>query len=341
MFSASRNTIILVALSTLLLQSLAPAPRPIVIKMATLAPVGSPWHDILEDITREWEQISEGRIKVNIYPGGVAGDERDVVTKMRLNHLHAAAMTATGVSDIDKGIWGLSIPMVVQEYNQLDWLRKQVEDELVRRIGLAGFVVLTWVDIGWVYWFGREPIYVPEDLKGMRIFTWSGGPNVERLWKSGGFQSVSIAATDILPALQTGLIDCFGTTPLTAATFQLFGIAKYMNPIKWSNLTGAIVITNYMWERIPADLKPKLLAALPRYQDRIKNEIRHLDDEAIRVMQEYGLEVLGVGPEQERAWREWIEPHLPGLRGLLTDEVMFDWIMELRESMPPPIPPEH
>lgn len=340
MFSSSRNIGILLALATLLPLSLALAPRPITIKLATLAPVGSPWYDVLEEMTREWEQISDGRIKVKIYPGGVVGDERDMITKMRLNHLHAAAMTATGISEIDNGIWGFSIPMVVQEYNQLDWLRAQIEDELARRLEEAGFVVLTWVDVGWAYWFGRDPIYTPQDLKKQRIFTWSGGPNIEGLWKSGGFHSVSVAATDILPAFQTGLIDAVGTTPLIAATFQLFGIAKYMNPIKWTVMTGGVLITKQMWELIPTDLQPKILAATHKHQDRIKNEVRHMDDEVIRVMKEYGLEVLDVTPEHEQAWRDWIEPHLPKLRGLLTDEAMFDWIMDLRKNMPPPIPPE-
>jgi len=316
------------------------APQPIIIKLATLAPVGSPWYDVLQEMTREWEQISDGRIKVKMYPGGVAGDERDLITKMRLNHLNAAAMTATGISEIDKGIWGLSMPMVVQEYNQLDWLRAQIEDELARRLEEAGFVVLTWVDVGWAYWFGRDPIYIPQDLKKQRIFSWSGGPNVEGLWTSGGFHSVSVAATDILPAFQTGLVDAVGTTPLIAATFQLFGIAKYMNPLKWSIMTGGVLITKQTWELIPADLQPKLLAATHKHQDRLKNEIRHMDDEVIRVMKEYGLVVLDVTPEHEQAWRDWIEPHLPKLRGLLTDEAMFDWIMDLRKNMPPPIPPE-
>ncbi len=340
MFSSSRNTGILLALATLLPLSLAPAPRPIIIKLATLAPIGSPWYDILLDIVQEWQEVTDNRVQVKVYPGGVAGDERDLITKMRLDHIQAAAMTATGISEIDKGIFGLSLPLMLQDYHQLDWLRAQISDELTRRLDVAGFVVLAWVDVGWAYWFGREPIYTPQDLKKQRIFTWSGGPNVEGLWKSGGFHSISIAATDILPALQTGLIDAFGTTPLTAATFQWFGIAKYMNPIKWSVMTGGIVITKRAWERIPAELRPKLRAVIQRHYDRINNEIRYLDDEAIRVMKEYGLEVLDVTPEQEQAWRDWIEPNLPKLRGLLTDEAMFDWIMDLRKNMPPPITPE-
>jgi len=317
--------------------SLAPPPKPVIIKLATLAPVGSPWYEVLQDVVQEWQEITDNQVQVKLYPGGIAGDERDLITKMRLDHIQAAAMTATGISDIDKGIFGLSLPLMLQDYNQLDWLRAQISDELTRRLDETGFVVLAWVDVGWVYWFSLQPIYTPEDLQKQRIFTWSSGPNVEGLWKSGGFHSVSIAATDVLPALQTGLIEALGTTPLVAATSQWFGVAKYMNPVKWSVMTGGIIITKQAWERIPAELHPKLRAAIQRHQDRIKNEIRYMDDEAIRVMKEHGLQVVNLSPEDRASWRNWLEPHLPKLRGLLTDTTMFDWVMQLREELPLPL----
>ena len=323
--------------------SLAPAQKkPIVIKLATLAPLGSPWYDVLLDVVQEWEKITNGQVKVKIYPGGVAGDERDLIVKLRLDHLQAAAMTATGISEIDKGIWALSLPLMLEEYNQLDWLRDQIDEELTRRIEAGGFIILAWVDVGWVYWFSREPVRLPADLQKQRIFTWSTGPNVEGLWKSSGFHSVSIAATDVLPALQTGLIDALGTSPLTAATFQWFGLAKNMNPIKWSIMTGAILITKKAWERIPAELRPAMREVARKHQERIQNEIRHLDDEAIRVMQEHGLQVVSITEDDRRQWREWVGRHEHKLRGLLTDTTMFDWVMQLRKELPPPVatPPQ-
>ena len=336
-FTVRKYVLILLLLTAGLSLSLAPAPKPIVIKLATLAPIGSPWHDVLLDLIQDWEKISNNRIKVKVYPGGVAGDERDLIVKMRLDHLQAAAMSATGISEIDKGIWALSLPLMLKDYNQLDWLRDQIDEELTRRIEAGGFIVLAWIDVGWVYWFSREPVRTPADLKKQRIFTWSGGPNVEGLWRSGGFHSVSIAATDVLPALQTGLIDALGTSPLTAATFQWFALAKNMNPVKWSVMTGALIITKTAWERIPAELRPKLLAAAHRHQERMQNEIRHLDDKAIRVMQEHGLQVVSITEDERRQWREWMDLHEYKLRGLLTDTTMFDRVMQLRKEMPPPV----
>ena len=335
----SRKSILPLLFIALISFLAAAPPKPVVIKLATLAPVGSPWYDLLMDVAHEWEEISDGKVMVKMYPGGVAGDEGDLVVKMRLNHINAAAITAAGLSEINNGVWAFSMPLMIQEFNQLDWLRAQIQDELSRRMDEAGFKVLAWADVGWAYWFSKEPIYTPEDLKQRRIFTWSDGPNVEGIWKSGGFHSVSLSAPDILPGLQTGLIDAMSTSPMTAATFQWFAIAKYMTPVRWGAMTGAILITNQAWNQIPEDIRPKLVEAAKKQEKRMMEDIRYLGDEAIRVMKTYGLEVLEITPEQYQQWLEWIEPSLPFLRGVLVDEEMFDWVMELRKEMPPPQPP--
>jgi len=147
MYTSSRNYFIfLVVVAALLILSLAPQPKPVIIKLATLAPVGSPWYDVLLDVVQEWQEITDNQVQVKLYPGGIAGDERDLITKMRLNHIQAAAMTATGISEIDKGIFGLSLPLMLQDFNQLDWLRDQIDEELTRRLDETGFVILAWVD---------------------------------------------------------------------------------------------------------------------------------------------------------------------------------------------------
>jgi TRAP-type C4-dicarboxylate transport system substrate-binding protein len=104
-------------------------------------------------------------------------------------------------------------------------------------------------------------------------------------------------------------------------------------------MTGGIIVTKHTWNQIPEEIRPKLLEAAKRQEKRMMEDIRYMGDEAIEVMKTYGLEVLEITPEQYQIWQDWIQPTLPLLRGLLIDEEMFDWVMELREQMPPPIPP--
>jgi len=161
------------------------------IKLASLAPEGSPWHQVLQEIAQDWREESGGRVRLQIYAGGVLGDEGDVVRKLRLDQIQAAALTAEGFSYIDRGIYGLSLPLLVDNYAELDWIRAQVGPELRRRYEEQGFIVLAWIDVGWVYWFTRQPVRAPDDLRQLRLFTWAGDPHSPRLYRTAGFQAVS------------------------------------------------------------------------------------------------------------------------------------------------------
>ena len=309
--------------------------KPIIIKLATLAPIGSPWHQMLLDINEAWREVSSGQLRLRIYPGGVAGDDGDVVVKMRLGQLQAAGLAAQGLGIIDMGIYGLTLPMIFQTQAEVEWMRAQVGNELRRRIDAAGFVLIGWFDVGWIYWFGREPIRVPADLQTMRIFTWSGGPDMESIWAGMGVQSVSLAATDVLAGLQMGLIDAVAISPLIAASHQFFGIIPNMTNIRWSNMPGALVMTKKAWATVPDEIKPQLMEAVERVSLEAKERLRKMDEEAIAVMLSYGLNIVDLTPDEIQSWYDLIEPNLHLLRGVLVDTVMYDIIMDLHKKMPP------
>ncbi len=304
--------------------------KPVVIKMASLAPIGSPWHEVFEEIAQDWREISDGRVRMQIYAGGVVGDESDMVRKMRIGQLHAAALTAEGLSYIDKGIYALSIPMLISNYQELDWIRSQLEPELMARYKAQGFKVMAWADVGWVYWFTRDPVRVPDDLRNQRIFTWAGDAHTPKLWKNAGFQPVSLSAVDVLPALQTGLIDAVDSTPLSVASFQWFGIANNMTNLPWAAMTGALIMTQQQWEKIPEELRPALEESVAKRTLRFKDEIRYLDDEAVEVMKANGLSVIDISAEEKRLWKDLVKQFEPSIRGTLVDSVMFDRAKELR-----------
>ncbi len=310
-------------------------PQEIVIKIGSLAPTGTAWHRVLEDLDTEWREITNDQVRVRIYPGGVLGDEADVVLKMRLGQIQGAGLTAKGLGDIDKGIWGLSLPMQVHTEEQLDWLHAQIEDELVRRYREAGFVVLTWTRLGWIHWFSTKPIRTPADLKQRRLFSWAGSPEMEALWKNEGYHVVSLSLLDVLAALETGMIDAIGQIPMSVAAYQWFGLVNYMSDVRWSSLAGAMVITVDAWERIPEEYHAPMLAASKRLGSELQHEIKQLENDAIKVMQEYGLEIVEITPEELDQWVEIVRPMRIMLRGTLVDSVMYDRVVELLEQMPP------
>lgn len=316
-----------------LLLALSPAAgQNVLIKMGTVAPDGSPWYQILQQIGQDWSKISGGKVTLRLYPGGVLGDEPDMVQKMRIGQLQAVALSGAGLARIDSSAACLQIPMLIQSYEELDYVRDKIAPRLERAIEQKGYLVLNWGDAGWVHFFTKARATKLDEIRKMKLFTSAGDPEALELYQSAGFRPVPLASTDMLPALQTGLIEAFDVPPLLALLNQWFGIANNMIDIKWAPLVGATVVSKQAWDRIPEALRPQMLEAARRAGVRLRSEIRKMGDDAVAVMQKKGLHVVPVDPATLADWRKQAEDAYPKLRGRLVPADLFDEVKRLRDE---------
>jgi len=299
-----------------------------VIKLATLAPEGTDWHGMLVEMGQRWKDATDGQVVLRIYPGGVVGDERDMIRKMRIGQIHAAAITSEGLSEINPAVSGFVMPLVFDSYEDVDWLRKKMGTELEDDLRNNGFELLLWADIGWAKWFTTGPIVYLDDLKGMKIFTWAGDYRTQTLWEKGGFHSVPLSSIDVLSGLQTGLINAIAATPLIALSQQWFGTANYMLDIKWGLLTAGIVIDNRVWNRISPEHRTQMKAIAIDIGLQHQANSRHQDNEAMQIMEEYGLTVHTPTPEELENWKTTIELWHPEIRGKYVSEEIFDSVIK-------------
>ena len=321
--------ILLVALS---LGYTFPAVSQTVVKMGTLAPEGSPWHQALQLMGEKWRKISGGQLKLVIYAGGVLGDEPDMVNKMRIGQIQAVALSGAGMSVIEPGVMALQIPMMFDSYQELDYVRDRVAPQLDKMIEARGYVVLNWGDAGWVHFFTSTPATRLSDLRKVKLFTWAGDNDTLELWKANGFRPVPLAATDILTGLQTGLIEAVPTTPLYALLNQSFGIARNMINVKWAPLVGATVVARKTWDALPGAQKADLRNAGSEAGVALREGIRKMGEEAIATMQKRRLQVVQVDAETLADWRKQAEGVYPKLRGSMISANLFDEVQRLRDE---------
>jgi TRAP-type transport system periplasmic protein len=308
------------------------AQAPVTVKMGTVAPDGSSWHQIFKEMGEKWRQAPGGGVTLRIYPGSVLGDEPDMVRKMRVGQIQAAALTAAGLAEIDDAVAALQIPMMFRSYDELDHVREKVRSALEKRLDAKGFVVLNWGDAGWVMFFTKEPVLHPDDLKQMKLFVWATDPHAVEIWKAGGFHPVPLASPDILPGLQTGLINAFDVPPLAALSNQWFALAPHLLDLKWAPLVGATVITKKAWEAIPAATRDVALKAAAEAGERLRGEIRDADAKAIEAMKKHGLTVHPASPQIEAEWEKAAESVYAKIRGTIVPADMFDEVRSLRDA---------
>ena len=281
----------------------ASAQPPPLVKVGTLVPEGSSLHVILKEMGEKWKQAPGGGAQLRFYAGGVLGDEPAMVQKMRVGAIQGGVFTVVGLAQIDPSVYCLTVPMMYRSYEELDYVWEKMKPALEKRFRQKGFEILNWADAGWVTFFSKEPVLLPDDLKRRKFFVWAGDNKAADLWKSAGYSPVPLASTDILPGLQTGLINTFSVTPLTALSFQWFALAPHMADLKWQPLPGATIVAAKVWGEIPAELRPLLEQAAAAAGGKLQARIDALNDQAVDAMRQRGLSITHVTPEMEERWQ--------------------------------------
>ena len=330
-----RPAALLAAVGAVLLIALAPAPagaQPILIKMATLVPDGTSWHLVLKNMAADWSKISGGRIKVNIYAGGTAGDDPDVVRKMNLGTLNAAVLTSVGLAEIDKTIFAFSIPLAFNDYDEVYYVIDKMRPRFEANLLSKGFVVLNWADGGWLNFFTQKPVMSPDDLRKLKLFQWAGDQPTLRIWQSAGFNPIALPSTELATGLQTGLVQAFAAPPQVAVITRYYENARNMTDLNWGLLMGATVIRKETWDRIPVDLQPALRESARMAGSQLQAEIRKSGQADVAAMRKQGLNVVPVDAKTRELWRTTAESTYPSIRGAIVPADAFDEAIRFRDE---------
>ena len=311
-------------MALLLLAACSASAGALTIKLGTLAPVGSPWEVGLRRIAAEWDKLSGGSVTLRIYAGGIAGDEPDMVRKMRIGTLNAAGITVSGLQGIFKGFKTLSYPLLVRNDGELSYVLDQMKPFFEQELEKRGFHAVMWSPGGWVYLFSRRPVVHPQDLKSQKLWVWSGDADEIQAYQRAGFQTVTLAVTDLMTSLQGGMVDALVTSPLLAASNQWFGVVSNMSTIRLGPLWGATVVTDKVWSEVPSDLRPKLMEAAQKVADSLAPDLAKADDQAIGIMKKYGLTINKVDTATEAEWADLLDKTFSGLVGTTYDKESFE-----------------
>ena len=303
------------------------------IRLATLAPKGSSYHQILMAMGEKWRQGPGGGASLTIFADGSMGGEADMVRRMRIGQLQAGMLTVVGLSEIDPSVSALqNMPMMFRSLDEVDYIRQKLAPSIEKKLLDKGFVALCWGDSGWVRFFSKEPVIYPADLKRMKLFTWAGDAKQLDIMKAAGYQPIPLETNDILPSLQTGLINAVPSTPFYALAGQFYGPASHMLELNWAPLVGGTVVTKKTWDSLPAELRDVMLKAAAEAGEQIKAKSRAENNQAVETMRKRGLTVHPATPEVEAAWRKVAEEAYPKIRGAIVPAEMFDEVVRLLQE---------
>jgi len=300
------------------------------VRLATLAPKDSSFHQSLKVMAAKWLKAPGGGVELTVYTDGTMGGEADMVRRMRIGQLQAAMLTAHGLAEIDPAVAGLEkMPLVYRTLEEAAHVRERLAPRLQQRFAAKGFHLLGWADAGWVRFLTKRPATRPADFKQFKIFTWAGDKDHIELMQSEGYRAVPLEYTDTLTGLQTGLIDAVPTTPYYALAGQFFTAVPHMVEVDWVPLAGGIVITKKAWDTIPPEGQPVVTQAALEATAEIQTKSRQEGEEAVAAMVKRGLVVHKLSPEDEAEWRKFGEELAPKIRSKMVPADIFDEVQRL------------
>ncbi|MBN1836267.1 MAG: TRAP transporter substrate-binding protein DctP [Spirochaetales bacterium] len=276
----------------------------VTIKIATLAPAGSPWVDSLRRLAGDLERSSDGTVSFKIYAGGAAGEEADMIRKMRIGQLQGAALTQLGLSLLEPGLLALSTPFLIQDEEELDRVMARLRPEYSRRLEEQGFQLLSFLKAGWVHFFGRQAVGTPGELRGQRLGLPDGDADFVEIWRSMGFSAFSLPMGDLLVGLQSGMVDAYYSPPAVAASFQWFALTPHMSEMRIAPVVGGILLTARAFQKIPEELRPLVRERFLQLDREINRGMTALEQDALTAMLRRGLIVDPVAPQARREWEE-------------------------------------
>lgn len=295
------------------------------LRIGSLVPKNSLYHRQLMAIGEAWRTAQGGNAKYLVYPDGSQGGEAEMARRMRIGQLQGALLSVVGLREIEPSIAALQVmPLLFKSWEEVDYVREKMRPALEKKFLEKGFVVLSWGDAGWVRFFSKEPAVRPDDFKRMKFFAWGSEPEQQTIMKSMGYTPVPLETTDILPAIQTGMINVVPSTPYFALATQIYTSAPNMLEINWAPIVGALVVTKKAWDDMTPATQDAVRTASDKAGVQIRAKARQEVEDAVDAMKKRGLVVNRPDAQQMREWTDLAEKLYPRIRGTMVPAETFD-----------------
>lgn len=297
------------------------------LSIATLAPPGSTWMKVFEAWNREVRRRSNKTLELRFYPGGVQGDESEVIRKIRNGRLDGAAVTAVGLAQIYRPALVFQMPGILKNYQQLDAARAAITPEMNPKFAEAGFQLLGWADVGTSYVFSTEPVVKPADLGARKPWVWRDDLVLPAFFKIVKSNPVPLQLPEVLGALQTNRIDTVITTPVAAVALQWNTRVSKMLDFPLTVVIGGTVLGQKQWDSLTPEQKTIMTETSAQFHALARKNLRADEEKALAAIKERNIQVLKPSDADKAEWVKAGAQVRQALVGQIADQALVDRVM--------------
>lgn len=275
-----------------------------VLKIATLAPEGSAWMNLFNEINEDIIRQTDNRVRFRVYAGGVLGDETDVIRKMFVGQIHGAVVTASSLTKALPDLDVLQVPFLFQSYEEVDYLLSKMDAHFHSGLENNGYVMLGWSEGGFIRLMSTVPIVTLEELRKAKVWIWEEAPMTQAIFREAGVSGIPLSMPDVLVGLQTGLVDVVYAPPAGAISLQWFTKTKYITDVPLMYITGIMIVKKNSFDRLSPDDQAIVRKSFARQQERMRSTVRSENRSALQVMADSGIQLLKVSENEIKKFEE-------------------------------------
>ncbi|MGV3570998.1 MAG: TRAP transporter substrate-binding protein [Ramlibacter sp.] len=255
------------------------AAQTITLKASDVHPAGYPNVVAIENLGKKLEAATKGKIKLQMFPGGVLGSEKEVVEQTQVGAIQIARISLGVLGPVVPDVNVFNMPFVFRDEAHM---RKVIDGpigaEILDKItnSPARLVALGYMDSGSRSLYTKKPVRKPEDLKGQKI-RMMGNPLFVDTMNAMGGNGISMGHTEVFGALQTGVIDGAENNPPTLFTSNQYTTVKYYTQTNHLIIPEIFVMSKVTWDKLSKDEQ----ALVKKFSREAQMEQRGLWDKSV------------------------------------------------------------
>jgi len=244
-------------------------------KIATLSPEGSVWMQKMREGAEELTHKTDNRVKIKFYPGGVMGDDKAVLRKIRIGQLHGGAVVGGSLSRFYPDNQIYSLPLIFRSFKEIDYVRKHLDQCIIEGLEKGGFATFGIAEGGFAYVMSTVPIRTVEEMRLQRVWIPDNDTMIMETVKAFDITPFPLSIADVQAGLQTGLINTVTAPPIGAVALQWHTQIKYLMYEPFLYIYGVLAVDRKAFAKISThdqQIFRKIMGRIFRELDRLNRE---------------------------------------------------------------------
>jgi TRAP-type C4-dicarboxylate transport system substrate-binding protein len=299
------------------------------VRLASPLPRNSDWGRGLERIAADWARVTNNQVRLRIIHDGLEGGETKMLTSLNADNVQAGLFTSAGLSEICPAVVTLSVPFLIRSDAEFDKILEKAIPYFENKLSRTNYVVVCWAKGGWINVFSKDAVFVPDDLRRMRLGTSAELKDINITFRTMGFQVVESDVVDIGTKLASNMINALYLIPEAIVPMGLHRNLSNMLDMSIAPVMGAIVMNRVTWNKLGADRQRDIVNVTRRFAEEFELSMEKTSANAVAAMRRDGLKMNRPSQAQEDLWHTEVNKAMSTLIGTTIDRDLYNQIIDI------------